>query len=290
MIPEYADIPFDGPPAEYGETSYRKRYVIIHNTSNDASDTTEADYAQRRTDGTSSHYYVDADSITQSLRTEYGANHVGSATGNRHGISYEITGANAKPRAWWMSNVAWPLLARQIARDCRKWSIRPALMSIEEMRDGKSTGIATHDMARRAWGGTTHTDPGPNFPMDYLISLVQIELGVMMAVDMEEFYAEVVRGRRTGDNALYWWLVAIATGEVPTSTPTGYDWSNMQPAPFPGLAQLGEQLTALRVAELATHAEITGLREDVRNLVAAGGVSEEVHERVMRRILRSVPE
>lgn len=289
MIPEYADIPFDGPPAEYGETSYRKRYVIIHNTSNDASDTTEADYAQRRTDGTSSHYYADADSITQSLRTEYGANHVGSATGNRHGISYEITGANAKPRAWWMSNVAWPLLARQIARDCRKWSIRPALMSIEEMRDGKSTGIATHDMARRAWGGTTHTDPGPNFPLDYLISLVQIELGAMMTVNMDEFYAEVVRGRRTGDNALFWWLVAIATGEIPTSTETGYDWNAMQPAPFPGLDQIGRTLSRMADAYAAMREDVSEIATALEQLPAAG-VTEEMHERVMRRILRSVPE
>lgn len=175
MLPEYPDVRFDGPPNVYNDTPYDKRYVAIHNTSNDASDAAEADYAQRRTDA-SSHYYVDHDSITQSLRTEYGAAHAGSSTGNRHAIAYEITGSNGKSRTWWLANVAWPLLARQIARDCRKHSIDPKVLTVAQMRDGKTTGIVTHDLMRRAWGGTTHTDPGPAFPMDYLIALVRAEL------------------------------------------------------------------------------------------------------------------
>lgn len=176
MQAEYSDVRFDGPPAGYNSTSYDKRYVAIHNTANDASDVAEADYAQVRSDHVSAHYYVDADSITQSLRTEYGANHAGSTIGNRHAIAYEITGTNAKTRTWWLANVAWPLLARQIARDCRKHAIAARLLTVTQMRDGVTTGIVTHDLMRQAWGGTTHTDPGPNFPMDYLIALVGAEL------------------------------------------------------------------------------------------------------------------
>jgi hypothetical protein len=183
MAAQYPDIPYDGPPKSYGKTSYPKRYIAIHNTSNDATDTGEADYAQRRTDGTSSHYYVDANSITQSLTTELGANHAGSTTGNRHAISYEITGVNGWSRARWMSSVAWSLLARQIARDCRKHGIVPQLLTVAQMQDGKATGIVTHDLMRRAWHGTTHTDPGPNFPLDHLLALVKAELdgGMTMA-------------------------------------------------------------------------------------------------------------
>lgn len=176
MQPEYADVRFDGPPGAYNETGYPKRYVAIHNTANTASDSAEADYAEDRPDHVSSHYYVDGDSITQSLRTEFGANHAGSSTGNRHAIAYEITGTNGRSRSWWLANVAWPLLARQIARDCAKHSIALRLLTVAQMRDGKTTGIVTHDLMRQAWGGTTHTDPGPGFPMDHLLALVAAEM------------------------------------------------------------------------------------------------------------------
>lgn len=176
MLAEYADVRFDGPPGAYGTTPYPKRYVAIHNTANDASDSAEADYAEHRADHVSSHYYVDADSITQSLRTEYGANHAGSTIGNRHAIAYEITGTNAKSRTWWLANVAWGVLARQIARDCRKHNIAPRLLTVAQMRDGTTTGLVTHDLMRQAWDGTTHTDPGPGFPMDHLIALVAAEM------------------------------------------------------------------------------------------------------------------
>lgn len=126
-------------------------------------------------EGVASHN-CDRDSITQSLRTEYGANHAGSPTGNRYAISYEITGTNGKSRSWWLANVAWAVLARQMARDCRKWGIPPVLLTVAQMRDGKTKGFVTHDLMRQAWGGTTHTDPGPNFPMDHLLALVRAEL------------------------------------------------------------------------------------------------------------------
>jgi hypothetical protein len=35
----------------------------------------------------------------------------------------------------------------------------------------------SHDDMRRAWGGTTHTDPGANFPWDKLFAVVNAALG-----------------------------------------------------------------------------------------------------------------
>jgi hypothetical protein len=184
--PEYPDVAFHGPPRTYYSTSHPKRYIAIHNTDNDASDQDEATYAKRRPDKVSSHYYVDANSITQSLRTEFGASHAGSRTGNWHAIAYEIAGTNGKKRAWWLANVAWSILVRQIARDCRVHDITPQLLTIDQMHDGTTTGIVTHDMMRRAWGGTTHTDPGPGFPIDHLIALVAAELEYDMPLTPED--------------------------------------------------------------------------------------------------------
>ena len=187
MEPEYSDVPFDGPPRSYSTSQYDKRYIAIHNTSNDATAEAEANYAQTRTDSVSSHYYVDNNSIVQSLRTQYGANHAGSSTGNHHAIAYEITGTNDKTRNWWLDNVDWELLSRQIARDCQKHAIDVRTLTVAQMQDGHSTGIVTHDQMRLAWGGTTHTDPGPNFPMDHLIQMIKGG-GTVSAADENRTY------------------------------------------------------------------------------------------------------
>lgn len=167
----YSSI-YDGPPNRYGSNKTTKKWIVIHNTSNDAPASNEASYAKRRTDSVSSHYYVDGERIIQSLNTDYRAFHVGSVTGNAGGIAYEITGTNAKSRSWWLANVRWDLLAAQIRKDCAAHGITPRLLTVEEIQAGK-TGIMTHDQARRAWGGTDHTDPGPGFPMDHLLAQVK---------------------------------------------------------------------------------------------------------------------
>lgn len=172
----YSDIPYIGPPNGYNAVPYPKRYIAIHNTANDASDAAEATYAKRRPDKVSSHYYVDSNSITQSLDTKLGANHAGSATGNRYAISYEITGVNAWTRQQWLNNVAWPLLWRQAARDCKEHSIPAQWLTNAQMRAGTPGGFVTHLQMGQVWGGTDHTDPGPNFPMDHLIAGVRAML------------------------------------------------------------------------------------------------------------------
>lgn len=173
---KYASI-WDGPGRNYSKDSdgrpikTRKTIIVIHNTSNNASDTNEASYAKRRTDGVSSHYYVDDNSIRQSLDTDWRAWHVGSTEGNSTGISYEITGSNGKSRQWWIDNVYWRGLAAQIRADMDVHGIAARTLTVSELRAGKS-GIVTHNQCRLAWGDTTHTDPGPNFPMDYLLQQV----------------------------------------------------------------------------------------------------------------------
>jgi hypothetical protein len=168
---------YAGPPRHYGSTRTDKRYIAIHNTANDATAEGEASYARRREDTVSSHYYVDNDSLLQSLDTDLRAYHAGSTIGNSQAIAYEITGTNGKSRTWWLANVAWTLLARQIAADCREHAIEPRLLTVAEIKAGSKTGIITHDQMRQAWGGTTHTDPGANFPLDHLLALVRAELG-----------------------------------------------------------------------------------------------------------------
>lgn len=176
-----------GIPYVQGRNSYSDRDslkfgIAIHNTSNDASDAGEASYAKRRTDGTSSHFYVDGDSVTQSLDTSKRAGHSGSVTGNENAIAVEITGGNGKSRAWWLANVDWAELGAVLAKVIRAhWpdgSFKVRRASVAEMRSNpKVRAFYGHDDMRRAWGGTTHTDPGPNFPWDRLFESVNAALG-----------------------------------------------------------------------------------------------------------------
>ena len=154
--------------------------IAIHNTSNTnlASAEDEADFATRRTDGISAHFYCDKNSVVQSLDTDARAGHAGSSEGNQNSIAVEITGLNSFSRQRWLDSVAWDKLARTLAfvilndPDYAGFQVRRA--SVEEMKDNpKVKAFYGHDDMRRAFGGTTHTDPGPNFPWDHLIATVK---------------------------------------------------------------------------------------------------------------------
>lgn len=166
---------------DYADGDGRKYGIAIHNTSNDASDEGEAAYAARRTDGVSSHLYCDADSVTQSIDTNDKCGHAGSAYGNENAIAVEITGANGMSRDWWLANVAWDKLGAVLAAVIKHhWpdgSFRVRRASAAEMKaNPKVKAFYSHDDMRRAWGGTTHTDPGPNFPWDKLFAVVNAAL------------------------------------------------------------------------------------------------------------------
>lgn len=174
-MPVYDDLTYIGPPRSY--TGQDPKYgVTVHSTENTgASARDEANYARRRTDGTSSHFYVDGGGIVQSLSTDYGANHAGSGWPNNHCIAYEFCGTVRWNRSTWMDRIDWEAAAAQIARDCKRWGIPTKWLTVGELAD-RHRGLNTHDDCRRAFGGTSHTDPGPNFPKDHLLARVRAHM------------------------------------------------------------------------------------------------------------------
>jgi hypothetical protein len=74
-----------------------------------------------------------------------------------------------------------------MARDCAKHSIPVRLLTVAQMQAGNVPGFVTHDLMRLAWGGTDHTDPGPGFPVDHLLGLVQQQLSGGTAPNIEEY-------------------------------------------------------------------------------------------------------
>jgi N-acetyl-anhydromuramyl-L-alanine amidase AmpD len=174
-----------GTPYRQGRNSYgdtTKFAIAIHNTSNDASAADEASYASRRTDGTSAHLYCDATTVVQSLDTRAKAGHAGSDSGNTYAIAVEITGSNGWTRDRWLRSVAWGKLGAALAEVIRAhWpdgSFKVRRATVAEMKaNPRVKAFYSHDDMRRAWGGTDHTDPGPNFPWDRLIQVVRAALG-----------------------------------------------------------------------------------------------------------------
>lgn len=162
---------------DYSDADGRKYGVAIHNTSNSGTASAEASYATRRTDGTSAHFYADAKQVIQSLDTNARAGHAGSSNGNQHAVAIEITGVNSWSRQQWLDRVAWDQLGRVLAQVCKTYGISVRRASVAEMKaNPRVKAFYGHDDMRRAWGGTTHTDPGPNFPWDRLFTAVNEHL------------------------------------------------------------------------------------------------------------------
>lgn len=271
-MPIYKDI-YNGPPRGYTATKTKKRYIAIHNTSNDAPARNEASYAKNRTDSVSSHYYVDGKDLIQSLNTDYKAWHAGSGTGNSYAISYEIVGTNSKSRDWWLKNVNWDKLAKQIATDMKEFGIKNQHLTIAQMRDGKSTGIVTHDDMRRAWGGTTHTDPGSNFPMDHLIAKVNqylngededMDYATFLTYYKKAIADDAVEAR---DRAISW---QYAGGGIEAGKSALNVFNDIHEA----VKELKKDVDALKVTEVTGPVNVT--------------VSDEQLERVLRKVLGSV--
>jgi len=174
---EYPDLRWIPPRAwGLGRLGYAVQYIVVHYTAGSERSTSAEDgaaYDQRRTDGTSTHYFVDSDSVVQCVETSDRANAC-FKYGNRYGIQYELCGTQ-QSRAQWLdaaSDATLTNAARQIARDCRKYNLPVRRLTVAQMRAGEK-GICGHVDVTDAYGLGDHRDPGPEFPWDVLLARVQ---------------------------------------------------------------------------------------------------------------------
>lgn len=186
---EYPDLKWM-PPRAWGSGRDGKavRLIVIHYTAGAERNTSAEDgarYDQDRRDGTSTHYFVDSDSVVQCVRTSDRGN-AARTKGNRLGVQYELCGT-VQTRAQWLDAASLPTLrnaAKQVARDCRKYGIPVRRLSVAETRRSWTEfpngprGIVGHVDCTNAFpeDGGDHTDPGAQFPWDVFLGLVQDEL------------------------------------------------------------------------------------------------------------------
>lgn len=127
--------------------------------------------------GTSATGMVDPQDVVRMLPDNVVAWHCGN--GNQYAIGWEQAGYAAQGRDVWLSvdgMAQMRLLAGEFRKASDKFNIPRRWATPAEARAsvaaGRPFGYITHDDARQAFGGTTHTDPMPSYPKDVFINLV----------------------------------------------------------------------------------------------------------------------
>jgi len=142
-----------------------------------------AQYDKTRTDGTSTHYFVDSLGPALQEVPDGDRAHAARFHGNEVGIQIEICGT-AQSRAGWLDAVSYPTLvttAWLTAQLLRRHNLAFHRLTVNETRAAyynpagqRPTGINDHNAITLAFPEDqgTHTDMGPDFPWDVAMDLV----------------------------------------------------------------------------------------------------------------------
>lgn len=123
----------------------------------------------------SAHICVDADSIVQCVKDRNVAYAAPGA--NNDGIQVELAGYARQTRADWLDVYSTALLKRAsqaVAQYLRKFYLPTELLTASQVQSGLK-GITGHVMVSQAYGQSSHIDPGPNFPWDVFMGMVDGE-------------------------------------------------------------------------------------------------------------------
>lgn len=95
---------------------------------------------------------------------------------NRDGLHIEHAGFAAQTPAQWRDTYSQALLERSsflAAQLARRYGIPVRKLTVEEVRDGRTSGFCGHADVSLAFGKSTHTDPGKSFPWADYLALVE---------------------------------------------------------------------------------------------------------------------
>lgn len=261
-------VPFQ-PPRSYstGRPEGPPRFVVIHYTAGSEGPTAAEDgvrYDQTRNDGTSTHFFVDRDSIIQCVDTTNRA-HTALYHGNLWGIHIEQCGT-AQTRAQWLDAAS-----RATIRNAAKvaaWAMRVHNIPLQrlvgsQVRTGR--GICGHVDCTTGWpeDGGTHTDPGPQYPWDVLLDDIRTEL---TGDDMTASWGETVASGALGSMTRDEWLKGgrAAAAEVKNARAD--------------IAGVGTQVAGMRATIEALAAAVTAGGGDVDVATILARVDEQAEQ------------
>lgn len=150
-------------------------WVVIHDMEAPEKSTTAENVAKYFRDSNvkaSAHLNVDNDSIVRSVEDK---NVAWAAPGaNRYGLQIELAGYARQTRQEWLDEYSKDVLdgaAQVTAQYCVRYGIPAARLNLDQIKRNEK-GIIGHVDATNAFGKSSHTDPGANFPWDHFLGLV----------------------------------------------------------------------------------------------------------------------
>lgn len=95
---------------------------------------------------------------------------VGSTKGNGRFLHYAVVGEAKYSRETWLGEYRPALeeLAKILAHNNREYGIPLRLLTQDQLRRLEK-GTSTHNDCSKVFGGSDHWDPGPGFPLDWVI-------------------------------------------------------------------------------------------------------------------------
>ncbi len=121
----------------------------------------------------SAHACVDSIEVVLCVRAEDVAWHAPGA--NRDGYGIEHAGRASQSEEEWedAASISTLLLSARHAADiCQRYGIPAVRLTVDEVKDGKTKGFCGHIDVTKAFGKSTHTDPGPHFPWEKYLAMV----------------------------------------------------------------------------------------------------------------------
>jgi N-acetyl-anhydromuramyl-L-alanine amidase AmpD len=157
------------------KTPRRVRLVVIHDMEfpeqPNAAEVIARDFATRSANNkASAHVCIDNDSIIQCVHDRDVAYAAPGA--NTDGIHLELAGFGKQTREQWLDTYGQALLgnaANVTAQYCLKYGIPVQRLTNEQLAQGMR-GIVGHVQVSQVYHKSDHTDPGPNFPWDVLLT------------------------------------------------------------------------------------------------------------------------
>lgn len=171
------------PPRSYsqGRPNGPLIWIVWHTTEGSEGPQSAEDgnaYDARRTDGTSTHVFIDTNSTVQEVNSGDRA-HTALAVANNRGYQIELCGRASQTSAQWLDANSAPMLelaAQHVARVCIKHSIPPRWLTQADV-NARKPGFLTHKNVTQ-WLAGTHVDPGPNFPYAWMVARVAYWISV----------------------------------------------------------------------------------------------------------------
>lgn len=152
------------------------------------------------------HYTVDPESTTHSVPEATACAHAGAAS-RLGSVGIEMCGYSADQ---WTdaAHQATMRRAADLAREvAARWGVPLVRLSAADLKAGKRDGYTYHRDVTASLGGTSHTDPGPNFPYAKMHELLT---GVVVASPLSSTTATppTIRKGSTGPAVAAWttWL------------------------------------------------------------------------------------